>query len=63
MGGGEGSSTFQNVTTSEKCSTTIKLSTHIKEDTMLTWSELPIAIGKPNHRSPQAAPMAGGGAW
>lgn len=61
MGGGEGSSTFQNVPTSDRHSTAIKLSTHIKEETVLMWPELPIPIGNLNYRSPQAPPVAGHG--
>lgn len=54
-GGAEGSSTFHNILVSERCLTTTELSTHIKEDTVLTWQELPIPVGKPNYRSPVAS--------
>lgn len=63
-GGAEGSSTFHNILVSERCLTTTELSTHIKEDTVLTWQELPIPVGKPNYRSPVVVtfkPM--GGPW
>lgn len=50
--GAEGSSTFQNVLASDSCLATTELSTHIKENTGLTWPELPISTGKPSYGRP-----------
>lgn len=51
-GGAEDSSTFQNVPASDSCCATTELSTYIKENTGLTWPELPISTGKPSYGRP-----------
>lgn len=54
--GAEGSGIFQNVPACDRYLTSTELSTPIKEDTVLTWPELPVPIGKSNYKAPEASP-------